>query len=76
MRIEEEEKGPTVTQETKQSGRGKVKSKENRRKTHTAAEFDKSVDQMSTEEKGPTATQAKRTNKSASIGGERQNLNL
>lgn len=65
QRIEEEEVGPTATQATKQRGRGKVKSKEKRKKTHTAAEFDESVDQTSTEEEGPTATQAKRTNKSA-----------
>lgn len=48
----------------KKRGRGKVKSNEKRRKTHAAAKFDESVDQMSTEEEGPTATQAKRTNKS------------
>ncbi|KAM9354002.1 THAP domain-containing protein 1-like [Pholidichthys leucotaenia] len=67
-RIEEEEVGPIATQSTKQHGRGKVKSKEKRRKTHTAAEFDQSVDQMSTEEEGPTATQANLRTLQASVG--------
>lgn len=40
QRIEEEEEGPTVTQATKLRGRSKMKSKEKRGKTHTAAEFD------------------------------------
>ncbi|XP_049460947.1 piggyBac transposable element-derived protein 3-like [Epinephelus fuscoguttatus] len=64
-RLEEEEEGLTTSQATKQRGRSKVKSKEERRKAHTAAEIDKSDDQISTEGGGPTVTQAKRTNKSA-----------
>lgn len=65
QRLEEEEEGPTTSQATKQRGRSKVKNKEKRRKTHTAAELDKSGDQMSTEEGGPIVTQAERTKKSA-----------
>lgn len=42
----EEEEGPTTSQETKQCGRSKVKSKTKRSKTHTADQFDKSGDQM------------------------------
>ncbi|KAK2919534.1 hypothetical protein Q8A73_003905 [Channa argus] len=53
---EEEEEGPTVTQATKQCERGKVKSKEKSGKTPTAAEFDESIDQTTTEEENPSGT--------------------
>ncbi|CAJ1064592.1 piggyBac transposable element-derived protein 3-like [Xyrichtys novacula] len=46
---------------TRQCGLSMVKSQEEKRKTHPAAEFDKSDDQMCTEKEGPTVTQAKRS---------------
>lgn len=51
--LEEEEEGLTMSQATKQCGRSKVKRKEKKRKTHTAADFDNSDDQINKEVGGP-----------------------
>ncbi|KAM7373555.1 hypothetical protein PAMP_008397 [Pampus punctatissimus] len=61
--LEEDDDGLTMSKATKHCGRSKVKRKE-KRKAHTAVDFDSSDDQIRTEE-GPTVTWAQRTNKSA-----------